>query len=285
MIPILLGLFGALFYVGNSEVRRFENLAANDIKSRLEGPARRVRVRTQLNGLIGGPLGDLKSVTIEASQFATSGLPLFTEPKLSQKGQIRKLDIKLRDFSLGKLHVQKLEAKIPECRYDYTLALTKRKIRLSRSGVGSGFVEISEDDLEKFILSKFQEVKQVAVQLENDRVLVKGYGEFIIIKSNFEVDAKLESLDGTKFLLTDAHIKFNGVPADTASANALIDAMSPVVDLDRDLKLYGAVRVNRITTAKGILRASGEATIPVNPATSSGPLPNLLPQFKLCHRM
>src|SRR5690242_10772192 len=101
MIPLVLGLFGALFYLGNSEVRRFENLAAKDIRSTIRGEHAKVTVRAELNGIIGGPLGDLKKVTIRASNYDTDGVPMFTEPELSKKGLIRDLRIELREFNLS----------------------------------------------------------------------------------------------------------------------------------------------------------------------------------------
>ena len=138
MIPFILGLFGALFYAGNSEVRRFENLAAKDIRASIRGDHAKVSVRTELNGIIGGPLGDLKQVTIRASDFETDGVPLFTQPELSKKGSIDNLRIELRNFTIGGLRIQELIADIPDCRYDYARAIAKRQIRLSQSGTGRG---------------------------------------------------------------------------------------------------------------------------------------------------
>lgn len=265
MIPLLLGLFGAIFYTGNSEVRRFENLAASDIRAGLEGDQRRVRVKTALNGLIGGPLGDIKSVTIEASKFTTDGLPFFTQPELSKKGFIRELNIRLSDFTLGGLKVAKLESTIPDCRYDYQLAISKRKIRLSQSGVGQGFVQIRQEDLSPFILKKFKEIKSIEVQIANGRILVKGYGEFIIIKTHFEVDGSLTIQDGDKLVLSDTTITFDGIKADEQASQVLLKTLNPVVDLNRDLKLHGAMTMTKLFLEKGTLRATGRTKIPDQP--------------------
>jgi hypothetical protein len=98
MIPLVLGLFGLIFHFGNSEVKRFENLAAKDIRSKIRGESSKVSVRAELNGIIGGPLGDLKKVTIRASNFETDGVPIFTQPELSKKGIVRTLRIELKEF-------------------------------------------------------------------------------------------------------------------------------------------------------------------------------------------
>ena len=265
MIPLILGLFGALFYLGNSEVRRFENLAARDIRANIRGDRAKVSVKTELNGLIGGPLGDLKKVTIRASNFETDGVPLFTQPELSKKGIIRSLRIELRDFKLGGLHIRELFSTIPECRFDYTRAITKRQIRLSHSGLGRGEVVIAEKDLEAYILRKFGEIKKVTVKIGNDRVRVTGYGEFIILNTNFEVDAKLVASGYTKLELADARISFDGKPADEISSKTLLSTMNPVVDLNKDLKLHDAILVDAIELRDGVIRAEGTTRIPNQP--------------------
>lgn len=262
MIPLLLGLFGALFYTGNAEVRRFENSAANTIKDKLEGPKKVVRVRSGWNGIIGGALGDLKGVTIHAKHFSTPGLPFYTEPDRSKKGIIRKLEIDLQDFYLNGLRINHLHSVIPDCNFDYTLALTQNQILLSRSGVGSGYVDVLEHDLEPFILKKFHEIKTVTVRIANGRIHVKGYGEFIVIKANFEVDAQLSISDETRLGLTDAHILFNGVAADEQSSLVLLKTLNPVVDLNRDLKLDGAMLIEGLSLSKGVLKAFGKTQIP-----------------------
>ncbi|HZH98660.1 MAG TPA: LmeA family phospholipid-binding protein [Fimbriimonadaceae bacterium] len=254
-----------LFGAGNVYVQKFENLAAKDIKSRLQGESSKVDVTAKLNGVIGGAFGDLKSVTIKASDFSTPGIPLFTEPQLSKRGRVRELRLELSNFRLAGLHVDSLTSAIPECRFDYGLALKQNKIRLSQSGEGSGQVRIRAQALADFILKKFKEIKRVTVKIEKDKVFVDGYGEFLILNTNFSVIAKLEPVDGTKLALAHAAIFFDDKPADEASRKVLLDTLNPVVDLNKDLKLHGAVTVERVTLRDGILEAFARTRIPEAP--------------------
>lgn len=271
MSPLLaLALFGTLFGLGSSEVRRFERLAAENIRTRLEGKETRVKVKTRFNGLVAGPLGDLSEVQIEASRFSTEGIPLFTEPDRPQSGRIVNLKLKLADFRLAGLHIRKLESVIPDCRYDYRAARDRKEIVLSRSGIGEGWVEITAADLEAWILRKFHEIKRVKVKLERDRATVEGYGEFLIVKSDFRVTARLVPVDGLRLELTDAHIEFGAEAADDLTKSVLLGILNPVVDLDGDLGLHGAIRVDRVTMNGGVLRASGKTTIPNRPAAAAG---------------
>jgi hypothetical protein len=263
MTLIFLGLFGGLFHLANSQVRAFEISAASDISSKLQGEGRQVSVRAEV-----GPevvWGDVHSVRIDATHFSTSGLPLYTESKRSHRGLVRQLHLDLRDFSLRNLHIERLSADIPNCRFDFPLAVDHRKIRLSQSGTGIGEVVIGEKDLEKFILSKFSEVKQVSVKIDKDKVFVEGFGEFLIVQTNFSVVARLDAQDGDKLVLTHSRILFDGQIADEAAKQAILGTLNPVVDLNQDLSLFGAIQVERIVLRDGLLMASGPIRIPELP--------------------
>jgi hypothetical protein len=261
MLPLV--LLAGLFLIGGREVHAFENAAAREIASTLQGVDKQVEVRSKI-----GPealFGDVSAVTIKASRFETEGLPLFTEPNRSTRGILRNLRLELTDFTLRGLHVQSLKVDIPDCRFDLPLALNYRQIRLSRSGVGPGEVVVTERDLEQFIPIKLREIKSVRVRLEKDKVFVEGNGEFILFAANFSVIAKLEPRDGKQMVLTHARIFIDGKPADDLSARALLDTLNPVIDVDKDLLLYGAITVERLKIADGILTASGPTRIPDRP--------------------
>ncbi|MCO5295919.1 MAG: hypothetical protein M9921_03595 [Fimbriimonadaceae bacterium] len=262
---ILAALFGLGYHAGKAEVQRFERLAAEEIASKLDGDDRHVHVQTKLNGLIGGAMGDLKQVTIRASNFSTAELPLYTEPDRPRSGHIRELRLFLDDFRLAGLRVEHLEASIPDCRYDFGLAQRHHTVRLSQSGVGTGLVRIRAPDLEAYILRKFKEIKRVSVRIEKDKVFVEGYGEFIVVHTNFEVIATLESPDGSRLMLANAVIFFDGRRADASSGKVLLDTLNPVVDLAKDLGLADAVHVEKIRLKDGFLEASGATKIPLRP--------------------
>lgn len=251
---------GLVFGLGGREVRRFEDVAAREIGGRLEGAQKQVSVKTK----IGGP-EDMLSATIRASRFSTPGLPLFTEPNFSKRGRLRELHLELSDFVLGGLRVESLEATIPECRFDWGLAVSKKTIRLSQSGVGTGRVRLLAKDLEAWILRKFHEIKRIEVRLDRDRVWVKGFGEFVIVQTEFEVMARLVAEEGVRLVLADAHVYFDGLLADEAVKALVLKTLNPVVDLDGDLGLHGAIRVEGMSLQNGILEAWGRTRIPDRP--------------------
>ena len=263
MIALALGLFGGL-WAGSAIVRDFEAAAAREIKSQLKGESK-VSVNARVVGL--GLDAHMGTVTIKASGFQTEGLPLYTEPDRSQYGRVDRLKLDLSNFDLRGLRVEKLEALIPGCRYDHGLAASRKQFRLSRSGEGTGSVRVRQSELEKFVLKKYREIKEVKVQFKDGRALIEGYGEFLLIATRFRVDARLATSDGRKIDLADARIEFDGKAADPASADALLQTLNPVIDLDRDLRLDGAITVRELDLRDGVLKASGTCRIPVRPGT------------------
>lgn len=265
MTPLALAALAFGLGFGSAEHRRFETRAADEIRSKLTGPNAHVEVSAAVHGLLGGLSGDLETATIRARDFTTDGLPLYTEPDRSRSGRIRNLRIELERFSLGGLRVERLEASIPDCRYDFGLALRERKIRLSRSGLGTGYVKVAEVDLEAYVLKKFREIKQVDLTLNGDRVLISGYGEFVVFKTRFFVVARLVAVDGTKLALADADIFFEWRRAEPDAAKALLSTLNPVIDLATDLRLLDAVHVDRLSLSRGWLEAWGSVKIPDRP--------------------
>ena len=268
MGPLLLGLaaFG-LLNAANAEVRRFERAAAAEIGSKLQGDGKRVSVQAKVGPE--GLVGDLHSVTIRASDFATDGLPLYTEPHRSTKGLVRSLRIELTNFSLTGLPVRRLSAEIPDCRFDFALAMRRRQIRVTRSGTGVAEVEVGEKDLEQFIRQKYTMIQRVSVRVDRDKVIVEGFGNFLRLPTEFWVAARLEASEGTKLVLSHARVLLNGKPAEPAFVDALLKVLNPVIDLNRDLKLADAIRVDQVIQRDGALRAKGAIQIPVRPAEAA----------------
>jgi hypothetical protein len=261
---------GLGFGLASREIDSIERALAADVRSKLSGPSRRVEVETEPDGF-GAAWGRLRSATIRASGFSVDSLPLFVEPDRSQRGRIGNLVLELEDFRLRGLRVESLRAEIPGCRFDFAAALSRRAFRLSRSGSGTGVVRVAEDDLADFIVRKFPEVKSAKVKIDKGFAWVEGHGDFLVLSADFAVVARLLPVDGTKLALADAKVYLDWRRADPVAARALLDTLNPVVDLDADLGLFGAMQIESIKLERGTLEARGRARIPERPR--AGPRP------------
>ncbi len=247
------------------EVRLFEQGAAKDIAARLQGEQKSVKVQVRLEGVLEGSQGRLRSARIEARDFHVEGLPLFTERDRPQNGFIGVLELRLYDFSLRALAIKELGADLFQCRYDFGLAKRERRVRLSHSGTGPGYALVTEEALERFLLSKYPEIKSVSVRLKKYKAFVEGYGEFLIAQSRFYVIADLQARQGTQIWLSNAIVFLDGKRASPEMERALLNVINPVLDLDKDLGLYGALQLSRVDIQEGMLVARGIARIPERP--------------------
>lgn len=268
---VLLAAFGLASGLADRELHVFERAAAREIKTQLRGDSVQVEVKAVPDGL-GIVWGALEKAVIKASHYEVDGIPLFVEPERSKAGRCGNLILDLQDFKLRNLRIESLHAEIPGCRYDRTLALTKKMFRLSKSGVGVGTVRVREGDLESFILSKFGEIKSVSVKVDRGVVWVEGDGEFLVVKTKFAVIADLTPVDGTKLTLTNAKVWFDWRRADPFATENLLKTLNPVVDLNRDLGLMDAISVEKIKLENGVVEATGKTRIPVRRLKSGAPV-------------
>lgn len=262
----LIGLFAAIAGAGalaEAELSRFEREAAAEVASHLD--RRRdtiVRVEVMPLGVVESLRGEVSRVSISARNFAVQGLPLFTEPQLERSGTIRQLEIVLHDFNLRGLQVEELRALLSRCRYDYGLARSQRVLRLTESGEGPGYVRVSERALERFILHKYRNINRVNVRLDGGRILVSGQGDFGFIKAEFLVLAKIGQRNGTQLVLEDARVILDGMRANAATTRGFLEAINPVIDENRDLRLNSAMTIEEVRIRNGFIELFGTARVP-----------------------
>lgn len=268
MSGYLLGLLllGGSIGLAGGEEKRFERAAAAEISSRLQGEERQVSVNSRPNGLAAA-WGELDSVTIRASRFSIERLPLYTEPERSKKGIAKRLRLELHDFFLAGLAVESLTAEFPSCRYDFAEALAHKRFRISRCGLGLATVRVRAEALPPFLLAKYPEIAEIRVKVDQGHVWVEGRGTFLVVTTGFSVLAKLGIQDGDKLVLSEAKVWFDWRRTDPQTAQIVLDALNPVVDLSADLHLEGAMTVEKIELPDGAIVASGSAQIPVMAAT------------------
>lgn len=251
-----------MWFGGAAEVRRFESSAAREIGRRLGG-AEQVQVRVKLAGL--GPLrGDIARATVNARGFGVPGMPLFTEPERSTRGRLGTLEIRLREFTLAGLKVESLEATVPNCRYDFGLATRRRHIAVSRTGEGTGRVVLREADVAAYARRKHPLLRDLLVVVTEAGVRVTGRGDILMLRTGFDLNAQLVGR-GSRVEIGEATLKIGGTEATPEVRRAVVAVLNPMIDLDRDLQLAGAMTLERVVLSKGRISAEGRLRVPVEP--------------------
>ena len=124
---------------------------------------------------------------------------------------------------------------------------------------------VSQDKLAAFVLKRFPGINALNLTLETGFATVEGDGRFVAFQTHVKIIGKLAAPDGNAILLSDARVWIGDKEAVPAMADAVLKFLNPVLDLDRDLKLFGALIVKEIVLEKGKLQASGVAIIPNQP--------------------
>jgi hypothetical protein len=119
--------------------------------------------------------------------------------------------------------------------------------------------------LERFILHKFREIKTVSVRLENDKIYVEGIGEFLLFTTRFHVSSRLAVKNGVELWLEDSWILLDGSLPTAAAKTVLLQALNPVLDIDADLRLFGAFQIESLRSRGGLLELWGVSKVPADP--------------------
>jgi hypothetical protein len=250
---------------GRHAVRSFEVAAAEDIRSKLPEPKGRLELKVKPRYLLSFADGSMAEAAFFAKGIHTEGLPLFTEPTFSRAGHIETLTIRLRDSSITGLRVRDMWGEIPDCRYDWSYALTKKRIRLTESGVGKGRVEVSGAALAEYLLAKNPMLESLTIRLRDGRFEAEGTARFLATMS-FRVEGEMEVEDGRRLNVVRASVTIGGRKLEPAAAQTFISRLNPVVDETADLKLYGALTICTLTLDEDLLVAEGDMRIPVRPS-------------------
>ncbi len=243
---------------------RMERAAELDIAGSLGVSRENVKVAAVADGLIGSAMGRVASVEISAREFRVDGNPFFCDPALSRAGRLGMLRLRLREFVVRDLPVESLEADIPGCRFALGM-LTAGEVRLSRSGEGPGTVTIAAGDLRKYMLARFKVFESLEIRLEKYKLFAKGRAAFGPVRREFEVICDVEIAGKRALVIANPIVFVEGSRARDGSAQSLVNAFNPVLDIDKDLGMAGAFDMSEIVIRDGKAVISGIARIPVRP--------------------
>ena len=259
LIPaLLIGLGGTIV---SREIETLEHAAETQLAARLAGQQKVVQVNARPAGF-GVIWGEVSELDISAHSFEVDQIPFFAEPTYSQAGKIKKLTMNLREFNLAGLEVASLNATIPDCRYDFAAARDHKLFRLTRSGAGTGSVSVTQDALADYLVSRYKEIERATVKIEKDHAWVEGYVNLGFFKSEFAVVSKLAARNGSEIVFDNPKIYFDWIRTDEIGTRAITSFLDPIIDLNDDLGLFGAMDIQTLTLESGLLTASGTVSVP-----------------------
>ncbi len=264
MILLVLGLFGAALGIGGfAKLHSAERAAAQDFHDRL-GPDSKVNVHMTPSGTA-TLHGDLAKVRVRAKDFSVSGLPLYLEPDAPRDGRIKQLEVRLERGRAKGFEIDKLEATLPEVRYDFRRASRHDGIVISACGEGTFRVELSAATMAKGAMKRDPALQDVHVTLSGTRMHLEGTAKFAFGSIPIEVEGILIARNGHELALDGARIKLSGKPVSQESASKLVGALNPLIDFDKDIGTPGMLTLLEVKSEKGRLILQGTMRLQERP--------------------
>jgi hypothetical protein len=261
----ILGLLVVLV-AGRGAYRSFEDAAANDIRSRLVEQTGAVELRVKPEGLFGYMDGGLALARISGTAIGTDGMPFWTEPGYSQYARIGELRMRLTDVTVTGLRVKLLDVTIPDCRYDRGYAWSHKRIRITRSGTGTGRVEATAEALAEFLMRKYETLSDLELHLDDGKFEISGKVS-ILHAYPFRASGDLAIEDGLRIVITKADVDLGGERLSEAAAQEFIKGLNPVLDEQEDLHLLDSIHMRKLTLEDDLLIVEGDAKIPIEPGS------------------
>lgn len=124
-------------------------------------------------------------------------------------------------------------------------------------------MSVAEDAISAFALRMHPMLRSLTVRVDKDKIFVDGFGRILFLDLPFSVIAGLGIVGGRRLILLFPHVFLGDRAAGPDVVQAVVQTLTPLIDLDKDLGLHGALDLVGMRLRDGVLEAWGTATVPV----------------------
>lgn len=257
---IALGLVGLALLNGVVRDRAREALRI-DTQRHITGG--QLRVRVESSGWFGMLLGKASVAHVSGTGCRLDDVPFRAAAGGGMRAEVRAVRLDLRDVTFRGLHLQSMSAEIPFVSIDAGRALFDNRVVVRRAGTGTATIRIGPDAIAEFARRKFPTLNDVTVDLADGRATVGGTLPILGLKRRVSVSGSLVCRDGVHVELVDARVEMDRKAVEPGLRGALLAALGPIMDVDRDLGLSAFLRVDRVDVTADAVVIRGRATIGV----------------------
>jgi LmeA-like phospholipid-binding len=201
---------------------------------------------------------------------STDRLPFMQYPRTGWKGSIHSLRLHIKQSTLKGLSIEKLEAEIPNVRYDLGWAMNRNRLKIRSAGTGTLDIWISTDAITEFTRKKYaRSMRDVQVSVIGDRMAVRGTALLMGAKAQIDVQGSLVPKAGRYVEIENPQVSLNGKLVAADAAARLISGVNPVLDVDKDFDIGNFMRVESVKVEGALVHIHGSAAVPVSGAVTS----------------
>lgn len=216
--------------------------------------------------------GRIDSLTLNCADLRTPHVELDAEPHRGWKGTIRHLRLHVTDWSLARIPVSRFDADLPGVRFDLGRALWRGDLLITSAGAGTAEADLTDSGLETAISQRLDgTVSNLIVDVEPDRVHVTGVASLLGLRMRVAANGSLSVDESGRVLFVPTSLTLNGQPASVSMSSAILRAINPVFDVERDLSAGELLHIDRVLLAHGTVTLVGTLRLPVRPASAGSP--------------
>ncbi len=263
---VAIGLFALLLLHGSLEDRARRASVREMREAFPVGGEVRARVVAEPPAYLFG--NRIQILDLYGNDVSTQQLPFQQYPRSGWKGSIRTLRLHLTNSSLKGLKIDRLEAEIPDVRYDLGWALNRNRLKIRSAGTGTIDIWVSARSITEFTEKKYrQSMQDVSVEVIGDKMLVRATVRMLGARARIEANGVLKPRGGRYVELSDSSVILNGKPVDGSAAARLLSGVNPVLDVDRDFDLGSLMHIETVKIEGSQVHIHGSATVPINAAS------------------
>ena len=259
---VAIGLVAALLFHGLLENRAHHASLREMREAFLSGGELQARVVAEPPFYLFG--NRIEILDLYGDGVKSEKLPFMQFPSAGWKGSISSLRLHITHSTLKGLSIERLEAVIPDVRYDLGWAINRNRLKIRSAGTGSVDLWVSTDAITEFTRKKYsQSMRDVAVTVIGERMMVRGTALMMGAKAQIEVQGSLMPRDGRYVEISNPQVILNGKPVNSDVAVRLVSGVNPVLDIDKDFDIGNFMRVQSVKIEGVLVHIHGTASVPI----------------------
>ncbi len=251
----------------NSAARvRSEQSLRHHLRDQIRGG--QVRVRVASSGLYGMLVGKAALARVTGSGCTLDDVPLEARPGGGMRAEVRAVQIDLRDLVFRGLPLRRMTVDVPYVSMDLGHVIFHDRIVVRRAGVGRASFRVGAAAIEDFARKRYPALRGVSVELQDGSATLSAKLPVLGVERAVVIRGGLGIVDGRQVVLRDPDIRLDGKPMQPGLRSALLTALGPLLDVERDLHLGEMLELDTVKVLHDEVLIEGRATVPVAPPPS-----------------
>lgn len=226
-------LSGFFLFNGAATPDRAAKIAQKSLRKQYPGAA----INVQIEGKRGASVlkGNFRRVRVEMAKLTLAALPFAPSTGSPRLGRAEKIEIRLRDLTLGQLPASRVDLDFDQVAYDFDALKKAGQFRIVRLGAGRMQLQLSAQALLPAFAAKLQNTTDVSVETEGQNLTVRGNRTILGASQPILVTGQLAGR-GSELRLENASLSVGGTRLPSNASGALLKDLNPLYDFDKGLK-------------------------------------------------